>query len=174
MAETLTYAELALRLSRSEDAAKSLAKRKRWRRTVGNDGLARVVIEDIDELLNLADPDRRGIGRPPANANRAKPAEPRSNPVHEFQAKLAVAEALSIERKEAFDREVERGAALSRELTEARMLAATVEPLRATIEALKAALAADKERIADIRQERDKWQEAASAPRGWFGWLKRA
>ncbi len=54
------------------------------------------------------------------------------------------------------------------------MVAATVQPLKATIEALKAALEADKSRLADMRQERDRWQEVATTPRGWFGWRKRA
>src|ERR687886_625117 len=101
---TLTYAELAVRLGRSEAGAKSLAKRKRWRRSVGNDGLARVTIDE-SELVEMTDPDRRGVGRPPANSTRAKAAEPGSNsvrsaiepgpnPVHELRARLAVAEAI--------------------------------------------------------------------------------
>ncbi len=68
----LTYAELAERIGRSEPAAKSLAKRKRWRRSIGNDGLTRITIDE-PELDELADPERRGVGRPPANSNRATP-----------------------------------------------------------------------------------------------------
>src|SRR3954447_22402754 len=45
---SLTYPELATRLGRSEDAVKSLVKRKRWRRSIGNDGLARVTLDDAE------------------------------------------------------------------------------------------------------------------------------
>src|SRR3712207_871959 len=76
---TMTYAELAARLGRTESATKSLAKRKRWRRSVGNDGLARITVDE-DELAGMADPDRRGIGRPPANSVRSSVTEPGSNP----------------------------------------------------------------------------------------------
>jgi hypothetical protein len=94
---TLTYADLAARIGRSEDAVKSLVKRKRWRRSVGNDGLARVTLDE-SELTDMSNPDRRGVGRPPANSTRAKATEPRSNPLHELQARLAVAEAMAAER----------------------------------------------------------------------------
>ncbi|WP_264051709.1 hypothetical protein [Methylobacterium flocculans] len=105
----LTYAELAERIGRSEPAAKSLAKRKRWRRSIGNDGLTRITIDE-PELDELADPERRGVGRPPANSSRATlPSEPSSIPVQtaiaDLQAKLAVAEALADERKSGLDME---------------------------------------------------------------------
>ncbi len=123
MSVTLTYAELAARLGRSEEAVKSLVKRKRWRRSVGNDGLARVTLDE-SEIDTLSDPDRRAIGRPPANSTRSKGGEPRSiptpNPVHELQARLAAAEALAAERKEVLERERDRGDALARDLAIAR------------------------------------------------------
>jgi hypothetical protein len=49
MIETSTYAAIAERLGCSPEAARALAKRKRWHRTVGNDGKARVQI-DLDEV----------------------------------------------------------------------------------------------------------------------------
>lgn len=123
MSVTLTYAELATRLGRSEEAVKSLVKRKRWRRSVGNDGLARITLDE-SELGDLSNPDRRAVGRPPANSSRSKGGEPRSNqapnPVHELQARLAAAEALAGERKEVLERERERGDALARDLATAR------------------------------------------------------
>jgi hypothetical protein len=97
---TLTYADLATRLGRSEDAVKSLVKRKRWRRSVGNDGLARVTLDEA-ELVDMSNPDRRGVGRPPANSTRAKAVEPRPIPVQplqELHARIAAAEALATER----------------------------------------------------------------------------
>lgn len=124
----LTYAELAERIGRSEPAAKSLAKRKRWRRSIGNDGLTRITIDE-PELDELADPDRRGVGRPPANSNRApSPSEPSSIPVQtaiaDLQAKLAVAEALAAERKGTLDVERARAEHLVGEVADlARQLA---------------------------------------------------
>jgi hypothetical protein len=49
MIETLTYAALGERLGCSPEAARALAKRKRWSRMVGNDGKARVQV-DLDEV----------------------------------------------------------------------------------------------------------------------------
>lgn len=128
----LTYAELAERIGRSEPAAKSLAKRKRWRRSVGNDGLTRITIDE-PELDELADPDRRGVGRPPSNSNRASlTSEPGSNSVQtalaDLQAKLAVAEALADERKGALDMERAKAEHLVGEVADlARQLARITE-----------------------------------------------
>lgn len=165
MSVTLTYAELAVRIGRSEPAAKSLAKRKRWRRSVGNDGLSRITLDQA-ELDELADPDRHGIGRPPANSTRAHQAEPSSNPVQsmiaDLQAKLAVAEALAMERKEALDFERERANSLGTELVAIRELAAAVDPLKATIEALERALNVEQDRLTEVRMDRDRWHETAT------------
>jgi hypothetical protein len=49
MIETLTYAALAQRLGCSPEAARAVAKRKRWPRIVGNDGRARIQC-DLDEV----------------------------------------------------------------------------------------------------------------------------
>ena len=166
-AVSLTYPELAARLGRSEDAVKSLVKRKRWRRSIGNDGLARVTLDDA-ELTDMANPDRRGVGRPPANSTWAKAIEPRSNPVHDLQAKLAVAEALAAERKEMLDQQRQQLEALGRDLTSARELAAAIDPLRSTVEALRAALDAEKHRLSEIRDDRDRWRAAATARRPWW------
>jgi hypothetical protein len=47
--ETFTYAGLAERLGCTAEAARALSKRKRWSRTVGNDGKARVQV-DLEEV----------------------------------------------------------------------------------------------------------------------------
>jgi capsule polysaccharide export protein KpsE/RkpR len=47
--ETFTYAALGERLGCTPEAARALAKRKRWSRTVGNDGKARVQV-DLGEV----------------------------------------------------------------------------------------------------------------------------
>ena len=96
---TLSYAELAARIGRSEIAARSLAQRKRWKRSPGNDGKVRVTIDEAD-LANVAKADRRSTDRPidhpPTNGRGARVTDrptDRPNPVHELQAKLAVAQA---------------------------------------------------------------------------------
>ena len=96
---TLSYAELAARIGRTEIAAQSLAQRKRWKRSPGNDGKVRVTIDEAD-LANVAKADRRSTDRPidhpPTNGRGARVTDrptDRPNPVHELQAKLAVAQA---------------------------------------------------------------------------------
>jgi len=164
MALHLTYAELAERIGRSEPAAKSLAKRKRWRRSVGNDGLTRITIDE-PELVDLADPDRRSVGRPPANSTRATPqSEPGPVAVQTaiavLQAKLAVAEALAGERKDALDGERAKAEHLVGEVADlARQLARIVDEaggrerdLQARLSATDCALVAAREEIAVFRR----------------------
>jgi hypothetical protein len=91
---TLSYAELAARIGRSEIAARSLAQRKRWKRSPGNDGKVRVTIDEAD-LADVAKGDRRSTDRPPTNGIGARVTDrptDRPNPIHELQAKLAVAQ----------------------------------------------------------------------------------
>jgi len=42
--ESLTYRELAERLGMKPESARKTAQRKGWHRTIGNDGLARVIV----------------------------------------------------------------------------------------------------------------------------------
>jgi hypothetical protein len=51
----MTYDELATALDKTPDAARQLVKRKRWKRTIGNDGKARITVPD-DELQPDASP----------------------------------------------------------------------------------------------------------------------
>lgn len=53
MLESLTYADLAERLGVSPEAARAYARRKRWGRTVGNDGRARIQA-DLGEIVRPA------------------------------------------------------------------------------------------------------------------------
>jgi hypothetical protein len=154
MALTLTYAELAARLGRSEPAAKSLTKRKRWRRSVGNDGLSRVTLDE-NELEELADPDRRGPGRPPANSSRSIQSEPGPDPVQtlfELRSKLAIAEALAAERKDAFEGEHARAERLIGEVADlARQLATVTQEAGARERDLQARLSATERELAEMR-----------------------
>ena len=163
MALHLTYAELAERIGRSEPAAKSLAKRKRWRRSIGNDGLTRITIDE-PELDELADPDRRSVGRPPANSNRASlTSEPSSILVQtalvDLQAKLAVAEALAGERKDALDVERAKAEHLVGEVADlARQLARITEEasnrerdLQSRVASADTALAVSRSELASLQ-----------------------
>jgi hypothetical protein len=91
-----------------------------------------------------------------------------------LQAKLAAAEGLAAERKEAFERERERANALNLDLIAARELAATVDPLKGTIEALKSALEAERRRSFELSDNRDRWYVMATERRSWFPWRRRA
>ena len=160
----LTYAELAARIGRSEIAAKSLAKRKRWKRSTGNDGLARITVDEAD-LADMANPDRRGIGRPPANATWTKATEPRSNPVHELQAKLAVAQALAAEReRELGSIRVQLAAAETKIAETEGKLAAAQNELVAVVRktgASEAEIAALQVQVTEARADRDAWRRQA-------------
>src|SRR5215217_6771015 len=50
----------------------------------------------------------------------------------------------------------------------------TIKPLRMTIQALQSALDAEKQRLAEIRQERDRLYEAARSRRLWWPWRRSA
>lgn len=62
--ELLTYRELAERLGMKPESARKTAQRKGWHRTVGNDGLARVIVpvEAFDR------PERAAEDVPPDNS----------------------------------------------------------------------------------------------------------
>jgi hypothetical protein len=58
----LTYAEAGQRLGVSPEAARAKAARKRWRRQVGNDGLARVLLPgDLPVTARLRTPGDRPV-----------------------------------------------------------------------------------------------------------------
>lgn len=64
--ELLTYRELADRLGMKPESARKTAQRKGWHRTVGNDGLARVIVpvEAFDRPERAAEdvpPDNSGV-----------------------------------------------------------------------------------------------------------------
>jgi hypothetical protein len=168
MALHITYAELAERIGRSEPAAKSLAKRKRWRRSIGNDGLTRITI-DQPELDELADPDRRGVGRPSANSIRASQRSelgpiPVQTAIADLQAKLAVAEALASERKDGLYAERAKAEHLVCEVADlARQLARVVEEAGGRERELQARLALADATLVATRDELLALQKRAEA-----------
>src|SRR3954467_10133325 len=76
----LTYDEAAAAFGKSHEAVRQLAKRRRWRRALGNDGRARIAIP-VEELGGARTPDvppasaRPPPGRPPVDQPNAS-AEP--------------------------------------------------------------------------------------------------
>ena len=49
---SLSYRELGERLSVNPEAARAVARRRRWKRVIGNDGLARIFVppDDLDDV----------------------------------------------------------------------------------------------------------------------------
>src|SRR3954470_8428012 len=71
--QLLTYEELAEALGRSYEAVRALCIRKRWRRTPGNDGKARVhVPTEVLEALRAANAHR---AHTPLNTERSPSAQ---------------------------------------------------------------------------------------------------
>ena len=153
----LTYAELADALGRSEEAARQLAKRRRWRRSISNeDGKARVAVPV--EFLNAP--------RPPVDRDTAEDESDRSNPGRledDREDGITVVEVMR-DRVEQLERELaEARIALDAE----RIRAAQVEALRAVLEVERVRLEevrqAGDRRVEDVRAERDRWAAAAEA-----------
>jgi hypothetical protein len=152
MIETLTYTALAQRLGCSPEAARAVAKRKRWPRIVGNDGRARVQC-DLDE-----------VSRPPV--------------VHRVPELLAQVEALrdelaKVERSAAghradFERERDRGDRLMTELaTERTARQADQEQLtaaRAAADRGTAELVELAKRLAEIAEKQTAAEAAEAEP----------
>ena len=61
--QSMTYAELAAALGIGADSARNLVRRRRWHRTAGNDGMARIAVP-VDYLDRAS----HAPGSPPADA----------------------------------------------------------------------------------------------------------
>jgi hypothetical protein len=158
----LTYVELGDRLGVTPDAARQKAIRGRWRKQKGNDGKARVLVES----QVLTEP---SIRMHPDNHPHVHPDErmitiQTTSGVHPGTVQTAEAALTAI-----LSRHIER---LEKELgaVKERLDGATSErdaerlrsaALSATVDALKAALEAERQHMADLRQERDKWARIA-------------
>ena len=147
MSETrlMTYAELGEAIGRSEIAARSVAIRKRWRRVLGNDGKARVAIpvETLERLQAKAD--ARAVEQPEPEPVEQSDTQPDDRP--DARALIAMLEARVAE----LDAEVKQGRAA---ITRAAVLEAQLD--------------AERERLAEMRQDRDRWHAEATARRLWW------
>ena len=147
----MTYAELAEFLGRSEEAARQLAKRRRWRRVISNDdGRARVAVPV--EFLEMP--------RPPVEP-RSEEEPDAEQPGDDQTDVLSVVSVL----REQLDRLTGELDTVRTALDVERVRAAQVDVLKAVLESertrLEDARAAELRRVEDMRADRDRWQAKA-------------
>jgi flagellar biosynthesis/type III secretory pathway protein FliH len=147
----MTYEELAAVLGRSPEAVRQLAKRKRWRRIIGNDGKARVVVPV--EYLDMARPpdvprssDRTTPERPPADRPDAN-TEPSGN----VRALIAMLQARITE--------------LGGELKEARTTIAELQDKASERDRLLGQLEGLRAALEEMKDVRDLWRTQADEAR---------
>src|SRR5215217_7079288 len=163
----LTYGELAAHLGIAVDSAKRLARRRRWQKQPGNDGLARVAVP-VERLVrpdvpadDPADVPGDIRGDIPADIPEDDRGDVRAvisaleDHVATLKAALAKAETEAKRDRARADGLNQDLDVAWRELALARVEAATVPALKETIEALKAALASSRDQTVEIRAERD-------------------
>lgn len=138
----MTYAELAEFLGRSEEAARQLAKRRRWRRSISNeDGKARVAVpvEFLEAPRPPVDP------RSDDEADADQPGDDRADD--------ALGLVVNMLR--------ERVDSLTAELATARS-DLELERVRAgQAEVLKALIAVEQTRVEELRADCRRWEERA-------------
>jgi hypothetical protein len=172
-AKLMTYAEVADALGITVKSARNLARRHRWQRKPGNDGMARVEVP-LDYLADKAPPSEgtaKGAAEGAVEGPAKGPVETAEGSV-EATAEGSVEGVLSGTLIAAFERHIQR---LEQEIEVAKRESALVQAeaaaapaLRDTIAALKGALESDRSLIAELRRERDR----LTARRPW--WWRRA
>jgi hypothetical protein len=143
----MTYAELAEILRIGADSARNLVRRKRWTRRAGNDGLARIEVP-VEHLIEHA--------RPDAPLDAALDAG--TSPPSDIPTAIAVLE-----------RHVER---LERELAAAVAERETQRERAGLVAVLEAVFEVERRRVAEAREEAERWRQLAIAPRGFWAWLR--
>lgn len=155
----LTYAELAEALSITAASAKRLAIRRGWSKTPGNDGKARVAVPV----------ERLELEKPVAGDDTGAVAEAITGDDTRDEGKAtATVAAILNQHIERLGSELE-AIRLKLELTERER--DTERARAAQVEVLNAVLEVERRRSDEIRQERDKWEKLATAPRGLLAWL---
>lgn len=163
---SLTYDELALALNRTPDATRQLVRRRRWRRTVGNDGKTRVSVP-FDALEPLRAPDI-----PPPGTEVEAPTLPVRSPNIAPEAVAAPsddARALIALLHDRIGELSERTAQLEDELKDLRPKAGRVDVLDALLEA-------ERRRGDELKADLDKLMARllAPVPGGILSKIKRA
>jgi hypothetical protein len=159
----LTYDEIAQRLGITTASARRLVQRKRWPKSKGNDH--RAVIQVPAEFFERRQDNRQDSPSDTANDN------PSDSPtVTELLTRLAAAQVELVETsarlgqaegavatlRETLQCERARADEALQGLRLAEAEAAYVPALRTTVEVLKQALAGEKERLAEVRAERNR------------------
>jgi hypothetical protein len=171
----LTYDEIASAFGITRESARQLVIRKRWSRKKGNDGKAR--IEVPEEALSAP---RTSEATPPVT-----PTDPSAHTGDDTSDDTSDEACDDPSVATVLTRHIER---IERELDHARSLLSVVTTERdreraerdlerakaAQVDVLKAVLEAEQRRSTELREERDRWQQIATAPRGLFSWLRQA
>lgn len=152
----LTYDEIAAAFGITRESARQLVIRKRWGRTKGNDGRAR--IEVPEDALTGADTSDHTPSAPSDDTGH-DPSGDTGGGTSDLSAVVAVLE------RHAGRLEAELAAVRSRLGTvEAERDAARVAEGQVAV--LTAVLEIERTRQAETRAEADRWREQATAPRG--------
>jgi hypothetical protein len=141
---------MAAELGIARESARQLAIRKRWQRQKGNDGRARIGVPEEEFTARTSDD---------TGPNAA--SSPSPDPSADDTAPVIV-----------LTRHIER---LERELSDVRERVSDRDNIAVQLEALRAVLEIERKRSEELREERDRWHQAATAtPPSLFTWLRRA
>jgi len=167
--KSLTYAELGAALGITPASAKRLAIRRGWPKTPGNDGKARVAVP-IERL----EVERSVSGDDTSAASGDDIGDVTGDDARDDTGDLSAAVAV-------LERHADR---LMGELSDLRAKLVAVEGERDTerakasqVAVLEAILELERQRLAEVRIEADRWRAAATTPRGVaavLGWLRRS
>jgi hypothetical protein len=181
---TFTYDELAMALGKSHEATRAMCIRKRWRRTIGNDGKARITVP-VEAVEAYRTPDIPRAPTPPYPEHSPDVLQDTSaEPNADARTLIAVLQ----------DRIGElqgRVTSIDTELKEARGTIAELTPKAARVDVLEALLDTERKRVEEVREtERQRVEEwkavadrfatqveklaATQERRGWWPFRKRA
>ena len=143
----VSYEQLAGTFGISVESARRLCSRQRWRRTLGNDGRARIAVPEA-ELLER----KRKAGKRSRRAKNKKAANHQAllRQLDDLKAASARIEAELLAAISALQHETERKTALSREVAALR---AKAEASAAQVEGLTVLLAMERSRREHLQEE---------------------
>jgi hypothetical protein len=139
--ELLTYADLSARLQISREAARSLARRRRWPRSHSEQGKALVSV-DVSELRYRPRPrmGRQADQFATASTAESEAFQTEAFEIEAFKAEIARLEAVAADARAEFERERERADRLAVELQQATAELAAASEWAARLEDEVAAL----------------------------------
>ncbi len=150
---TFTYDELAAALNKSHEATRAMCIRKRWRRTIGNDGRARITVP-IEAVEAHRTPD---VPQTPTVPN---PEHTLDVPQHTSSEPSADARALIAILQDRIGELQGRVTGIDAELREARSTIAELTLTATRVGVLEALLDAERKRVEEIREaERQRVEE---------------